>query len=264
MSTISTVFQPGKKALIGYITTGFLDIETTIIAAKVLAESGCDIIELGIPFSDPLADGATIQKASHEALMQGVTPQICLETARKISEITNVPLIFMTYYNPVLNYGLEDFCHSCVHAGISGLIVPDLPPEEGKDLETVTKKNSLDLIYLLAPTSIDERVTIVTDRSRGFVYMVSLTGVTGARKTLSPELGSFIKRVRRQTKKPLCVGFGIATAEQAVEAAGEADGVIIGSKIVQLMEEDRTLKSLKSFITGVRKALDGMKKTGGI
>jgi tryptophan synthase alpha chain len=264
MSIITKVFKPEHKALIGYFTAGYPDIETTVKAVSVLAESGCDIIELGIPFSDPLADGATIQHASHEALMKGITPQICLETAKAISERTDIPLVFMTYYNPVLNYGLEDFCHACVHAGVSGLIVPDLPPEEGKELETVTRKNNIDLIYLLAPTSTDARVKMAAERSRGFIYLVSLTGVTGARNTLSPELGGFVKRVRKITPKPLCVGFGISTLEQAVQAAQEADGVIIGSKLIQLVEQDKSLKSLKSFITGIRRALDAKKNTGGI
>ncbi len=264
MSSIAEVFKPGYKALVAYITTGYPDIETTVKTASILAESGCDIIELGIPFSDPLADGATIQKASHEALMQGITPQKCLETAMAISERTDIPLVFMTYYNPVLNYGLEDFCHSCVHAGVNGLIIPDLPPEEGKELEAVTVKNNIDLIYLLAPTSTDARVKTVAERSQGFIYLVSLTGVTGARTSLSPELGSFIKRVRSNTNKPLCVGFGISTAEQAVQAAKETEGVIIGSKLIQLMEEDNTLTSLKSFITSLRQALNNMKNTGGI
>ena len=164
----------------------------------------------------------------------------------------------------MLNYGLEDFCHSCVHAGISGLIVPDLPPEEGQELEEVTRNNNIDLIYLLAPTSTDERIKVVAERSRGFIYLVSLTGVTGARKALSPQLGGFVKKVRKITPKPLCVGFGISTPEQAVQAAKEADGVIIGSKLIQLIEEDKTLKSLKSFTAGIRRALDTKNNTGGL
>jgi tryptophan synthase alpha chain len=256
MTNISEVFGKNHKALVGYITAGYPDIETTIKAAVVLAENGCNILELGIPFSDPMADGAMIQKASHEALVGGMTPQKCLETAKAISEIKDIPLVFMTYYNPVFHYGLEDFCHSCVHAGVSGLIVPDLPPEEGEGLEAVTKTNNIDLIYLLAPTSTEARVRMVAERARGFIYLVSLTGVTGARKDLSPELGTFVKRVRKATAKPLCVGFGISTPEQAVQAAAEADGVIIGSKLLQLIEADRTLESLKVFTAGVRRALD--------
>jgi tryptophan synthase alpha chain len=262
MSRISAVFKPGHKALVSYITVGFPDIATTVKTAEILAKHGCDIIELGIPFSDPLADGATIQKASHHALMHGVTPQTCLEAAKAIRKKTEKPLIFMTYYNPVLNYGLEAFCRSCVQAGVNGLIVPDLPPEEGTELEQVTQQNNLDLIYLLAPTSTSDRIDTIAARSRGFIYLVSLTGVTGARETLSTELGSFVERVRIKTRQPLCVGFGISTPEHAVQAASSADGVIIGSKIMQLIEEDSTLASLKSFITSLRKALDSMKNTG--
>jgi tryptophan synthase alpha chain len=263
-SSITKVFKPGHKALVGYITTGYPSVELTIKAATVLAENGCDILELGIPFSDPLADGATIQKASHEALTNGITPQLCLQIAKDISERLTIPLVFMTYYNLVLKYGLEDFCHSCVHAGVSGLIIPDLPPEEGKDLEAITRQNDIDLIYLLSPASTGLRITTVVDRSRGFIYLVSLAGVTGTRQTLSPELGSFVKRVRTKTKKPLCVGFGISTPEQAVQAAQQADGVIIGSKLIQLMEADSSLASLKYFTVGVRRALNTMKNTGGI
>ena len=262
MSRIASVFKPGYKALIAYITAGYPDIEATVKIAAVLAKSGCDIIELGIPFSDPLADGATIQKASHHALMQGVTPQACLEAAAVLRKKIAAPLVFMTYYNPVLNYGLEAFCHSCVKVGIDGLIVPDLPPEEGAELETITRNNNIDLIYLLVPTSTDDRIKTVAARSRGFIYLVSLTGVTGARKTLSPELQSFVKRVREKARQPLCIGFGISTPEQAALAASYADGVIIGSRLVELIEEDAGLTTLKVFVTGLRQALDSLKNTG--
>jgi len=256
MSQITSVFKPGHKALIAYITVGYPDIERTTEIAAVLAEKGCDIIELGIPFSDPLADGATIQKSSFQALQKGITPRSCLETAAKISEKINTPLAFMTYYNPVLNYGLEAFCRSCIKSGINGLIVPDLPPEEGKELEGITRKHDLDLIYLLAPTSTDDRVAVVVERSRGFIYLVSLTGVTGARDKLSPELEGFVKRVRHKARQPLCVGFGISTPEQAGHVASMADGVIVGSRLIQLIEEDKTLTSLKSFVAEMRKELD--------
>ena len=192
MSVIASVFKPGYKALIAYITAGYPDPKATVKIATTLAESGCDIIELGIPFSDPLADGATIQKASYQSLKKGVTPEMCLDIATEIRKNIETPLIFMTYYNPVLNYGLNAFCKQCVKAGINGLIVPDLPPEEGLELETITRKNDLDLIYLLAPTSTENRINIVASSSRGFIYLVSLTGVTGARDTLAPELADFV------------------------------------------------------------------------
>jgi len=256
MSQITSVFKPGHKALIAYITAGYPDIKSTPEIAVALAENGCDIIELGIPFSDPLADGATIQKASYQALQNGTTPQVCLELAAGIRRKIATPLAFMTYYNPILNYGLEAFCQSCTEAGIHGLIVPDLPPEEGGELETVTRKHDLDLIYLLAPTSTDDRVDAVAERARGFIYLVSLTGVTGARDTLSPELEGFVKRVRGRAKQALNVGFGISTPEQAQQVASVADGVIIGSRLIQLIEEDTTLASLRSFVATLRQALD--------
>jgi tryptophan synthase alpha chain len=256
MNRIETVFKPDYKALIGYITVGYPDMESTPEIAAALAESGCDIIELGIPFSDPLADGATIQKASYQALQRGTSPQGCLEVAAEISRRISVPLAFMTYYNPVLNFGLEKFCQSCIKAGINGLIVPDLPPEEGTELETITRRNGLDLIYFLAPTSTEERIKYVAERSRGFIYLVSLTGVTGARDTLPPELDSFVRRVRQTAKQPLCVGFGISSPEQAKRVATTADGVIVGSRFIQLIEEDSTLSSLRSFVSSLREALD--------
>jgi tryptophan synthase alpha chain len=262
MSRIASIFELGRKALIAYITVGYPDIKATAKIASALAESGCDIIELGIPFSDPLADGATIQKASYHALQRGTTPQACLEVAADISKKIDIPLVFMTYYNPVLNFGLEAFCESCTKAGINGLIVPDLPPEEGAELETITRKQDLDLVYLLAPTSTEERINEVAERSRGFIYLVSLTGVTGTRDILSPELEGFVKRVRQKAKQPLCVGFGISTTEHARRAASVADGVIVGSRLIQLIEEDITLVALKAFVDSLRKAIDSEKKTG--
>ena len=256
MSRIQTIFRPGYKALIAYLTVGYPTLETTIEAAVILADSGCDIIELGIPFSDPLADGATIQKASYQALKQGVTPQICLEAARKLKEKIATPLVFMGYYNPILNFGLEAFCRSASRAGVDGLIIPDLPPEEGVELEANMKKHGLDPIYLLSPTSSEERISLVAERSGGFIYLVSLTGVTGARQSLPMELESFVQRVREKTGLPLCVGFGISSPEQARRIARTADGIIVGSRLIQLIEEDSSLSSLKSFTLSLREALD--------
>lgn len=258
MSRIAEVFTRGHKALVAYITAGYPDIRATPAIARALAESGADIIELGIPFSDPLADGATIQKASYLALRGGATPQVCLEIAAEIRQRTETPLVFMTYYNPVFSFGLEAFCRGCEKAGVNGLIVPDLPPEEGDELETITRKRGIDMIYLLAPTSTGARIREVGKRSRGFIYLVSLTGVTGAREALSAELAGFVQRVRKKVNQPLCVGFGISNAEQAGRVAASADGVIVGSKLIQLIEEDATLKSLKSFVAGLRQALDSV------
>jgi len=256
MSNIASVFKPGHKVLSAYITVGYPNITATEKIALTLAKNGCDIIELGIPFSDPLADGATIQKASYESLQRGTTTQVCLEVAGNLRRQISTPMVFMTYYNPVFNFGLETFCKSCTEVGINGLIIPDLPPEEGMELEEITRKHELHLIYLLAPNSTEERITKVAERSRGFIYLVSLTGVTGARRTLPRELENFVKRVRQKAKQPLCVGFGVSSAEQAQQIAGIADGVIVGSRLIQLIEEDATLASLTEFTLSLRAALD--------
>jgi tryptophan synthase alpha chain len=256
MSRISSVFnQPGHKALIPYITVGYPDTETTLKAIVLLAEKGADIIELGIPFSDPLADGATIQESSYQALLKGVNTDTCLDVARQARKTTGVPLVFMTYYNPVLQYGLEKFCQASAEAGIDGLIVPDLPPEEGSAIEKYIEKHGLDLIYLLAPTSTPERIRMVAEKSGGYIYLVSVAGVTGARSSLPPDLIPFIARVRQVARQPLCVGFGISTPEQTGQIGKMADGVIIGSKLIQLMKEDKTLGSLADLIGSVRKSI---------
>jgi tryptophan synthase alpha chain len=221
----------------------------------LFASSGCDIIELGIPFSDPLADGATIQRASYEALKQGITTKVCFEVAQELRRQVNIPLVFMTYYNPVLKFGLEQFCSKCAEVGIDGLIIPDLPPEEGEELEKSTKRHRLNLIYLLSPASTEDRIKLVASKSSGFIYLVSLTGVTGARDKLPEELESFVARVRKRTEKPLCVGFGVSTTEQARRVAKVADGVIVGSRIIQLLDEDKSLKNASSFIKYLREAL---------
>ena len=257
MKQIKDVFGKNtRKALIAYVTVGYPSIEATLEVVPLLADCGCDIIELGIPFSDPLADGATIQKASFEALENGVTPQICLEVTEKLSRQVDTPLVFMTYYNPVFSYGLNEFSDACGKSGVSGLIVPDLPLEESMSLREATRRHNLDLVYLLTPTSTDGRIKEVAEKASGFIYLVSLTGVTGARSQLPVELEGFVKRVRNATRQPLCIGFGISTAEQAVRVARVGDGVIIGSRIVKFMEEDPSFRRLADFIKEVRLALD--------
>jgi tryptophan synthase alpha chain len=257
LSHIDKVFeQHGHTALIPYVTVGYPSIEATLKVVPLLAERGCDIVELGIPFSDPLADGVTIQKASYHALQNGITPKICLETAAELSKKVDIPLVFMTYYNPVFSYGLDKFCDDCADSGIDGLIIPDLPPEEGMEIEASSQKRGLDLTYLLAPTSSEERIRLVSGRSRGFVYIVSVTGVTGARDILPADLKLFINRVRKESDKPLCVGFGISTPEQAAEVGRVADGVIVGSRIVQFMESDGSLVEVANFAGELRRALD--------
>ena len=257
MSQITSILSQDHKALIAYITVGYPSIEDTLKMVPILASSGCDIVELGIPFSDPIADGVTIQRASFHALQNGVTPKVCLEVAKELSQKTEIPLVFMTYFNPVFSYGLEKFCGACASSGVSGLIIPDLPPEEGSELETITQRQGLDLIYLLAPTSTEERIRLVAERSRGFIYLVSVTGVTGARGRLPTDLEAFVARVRQVATQPLCVGFGISTPEQARRVARIANGVIVGSRLIQLMEADDNFISLvRNFTKELRQALD--------
>ena len=261
MSKIASVFsQPGHKALIAYVTVGYPSIEATLKAVLLLADSGCDIVELGIPFSDPLADGVTIQKSSFHALHNGVTPQLCLELAEQLSQKVDIPLVFMTYYNPVFSYGLDKFSAACAGAGISGIIIPDLPPDEGSELESISQRQELDLIYLLAPTSTEERIRLTAERSRGFIYLVSVTGVTGARDRLPADLEAFVTRVREVATQPLCVGFGISTPEQAGQIARIADGVILGSRIIQLMEKEDDFTSLAELVKGLRDSIDKLPK----
>jgi tryptophan synthase alpha chain len=257
MSDIAAAFSPpGHKALIAYVTVGYPSVEATLKVVPLLADSGCDIVELGIPFSDPLADGVTIQKSSFHALQNGVTPQLCLTLAGDLSQKVNIPLVFMTYFNPVFSYGLKKFCTACASAGVSGIIIPDLPPDEGSELEAISQQQGLDLVYLLAPTSTEERIRLTTKRSRGFIYLVSVTGVTGARDRLPADLETFVARVRKAASQPLCVGFGISKPEQAGQIARIADGVIVGSRIIQLMEKEDDFASLAELIGGLREAID--------
>ncbi len=257
MNRIDAIFTlPQHKALIAYLTVGYPSIEATLEVVPALVQNGCDMIELGIPFSDPLADGTTIQRASHHALEQGVTLRLCLEIAHKLRQRVDAPLVFMSYYNPLLHYGLEAFCADSKAAGVDGLIVPDLPPEEGVELEGLTQGHELDLIYLVAPTTTEKRLHLVAARSRGFIYVVSLRGVTGVREALPADLEDFITRVRDITSKPLCVGFGIATPELARRVAALADGVIVGSRIIDIVEKSaQPAAAAGAFVRQIRDAI---------
>ena len=251
MSRIAEVFErihsEGDTGLVTFITAGYPDIDTTLSLVPALVAAGADIVELGIPFSDPLADGATIQRASFQSLKGGVTPTLCLETVSKLRERgVSVPLVLMGYFNPILAYGQGRFAADAAVAGVDGLIVVDLPPEESEDLHDACRDNGLDLIYLLAPTSTDERIRLVADRASGFIYCVSLTGVTGARSELSSSLPEFMDRVQRQTKLPLAVGFGISKREHFQAVGQVADAVVIGSAIVDLVDRsDRSELEMK-------------------
>ena len=257
MSSLGKVFESGhRKALIAYLTVGYPDVDTTLRLVPLLVRNGCDIVELGIPFSDPLADGATIQHASHIALQNGVTPSVCREVAAQLSLTVDSPLVFMSYYNPVLHAGLDTFCADAARAGVSGLIVPDLPTDEGSELEAAGRRHGLDLVYLVAPTTTEARLRVVAGRSGGFLYLVSLTGVTGSRASIDDGLESFVARTRAVAGVPLCVGFGISNQSQAVRVARIADGVIIGSRLLELVDDDRSLSAVSSFVRDMRAAID--------
>ncbi len=244
-----------RKNLIAYVTVGYPSVDTVLELVPNLAEWGCDAVELGIPFSDPLADGTTIQGASYRALQNGVTPALCLDIAAQLRGKVDIPLIFMTYYNPVLAYGVEDFCRTAAQAGVDGLIIPDCPPEEGDEIELCARSNAMDVIYMLAPTSSEERIELVAQQSSGFIYLVSVTGVTGARQSLPQGLEEFVSRVRARTPLPLCVGFGISTPAQAGAVAAMADGVVVGSRLIQLLD-GHSAGEIREFIGGLRDAID--------
>ena len=253
----------GRVALIAYLTAGYPEPQATPGLVRALVEGGADAIELGIPFSDPLADGVSVQRSSFRALQGGMTAARSLELVRELrSGGVVVPLILMTYYNPILAYGQDGFIQDAAAAGTDGLIVVDAPPEEAQELAAQCRTNGLDLIPLLAPTSMGERITLAVGQASGFVYCVSVAGVTGAREALPPELGEFLQRVRRRTELPLAVGFGISRREHVEALRGRADAAIVGSAIIDVIEgsprteREARVKDYVEVLTGRRTARD--------
>ena len=236
-ATFAALRGRGERALVPYFTAGDPSLATTRRLVVEAARRGADIVELGVPFSDPLADGPVIQRATQRALHAGVTLPRVLELARELRGETAVPLVFLTYYNPILAFGLKAFCGTAVECGVDGVIVADLPPEESLPLRALARATGLDLIHLVAPTSTPDRMRKIVRASSGFLYMVSLTGVTGARDELPAELEQHLRALRAITTSPICVGFGIGTPAQAAAVGRAADGVIVGSAIVQLVEK---------------------------
>jgi len=258
---ITAAFQRAKgekrAALIAYLPLGFPSPEQSLELVEAVVEGGADIVELGVPFSDPLADGPTIQRATHVALQQGMTLSRCLEMATELRvRGVAVPLLFMGYLNPILAYGPERFVQACQEAGVDGLIVPDLPPEEGDELERACSTEGRALVYLLAPTSTPARVALIAGRSTGFVYVVSVTGVTGARQGLPTGLTELVGRVRAATGKAVAVGFGIADGAQARRVGQMADGVVVGSAIVERAGRgEGARQAVRDFVSSLRSAL---------
>ena len=250
--------REGRGAIIPYFMCGYPSAVQGARLALAAIEGGADIVELGMPFSDPLADGATIQHAGHIALERGMNIQGCLETAGQIAALSDVPLILMGYYNPLLAFGLERFCRLAAENGICGLIIPDLPHEEAWPLQQAAHQHGLALIYLVPPTTPEERiaqiVAISAGEPGGFLYCVSLSGVTGERAELPPQLREFIRRVDGYTKKhrlPIAVGFGLSTPAHIAEVTGYADGAVVGSALVRLIDqhpEEKQAEAIKRYM----------------
>ncbi len=232
-AAFATARSQDRAALMPYYTLGYPDAATTVAVLQAIAAAGADLIELGIPFSDPLADGPTIQRSSQIALAQGITVAGCLElTARLRQGGVSQPLLLMGYVNPMLSYGATRFVADAAAAGADGLIVPDLPIEEAGEIAAACAAHDLALIYLAAPTTADDRLTRLAEATTGFLYLVSVTGVTGVRAELPADLAAFVGRARGVARTPLAVGFGIATPAQAHAVSQMADGVIVGSALI--------------------------------
>ena len=260
MNRIDKKFQElrdqGAKAFMPYLCAGDPTPELTSKLLLTLEEAGADLIELGVPFSDPIADGPTVQRASERALTHRISLQQILEMVATLRTQTDIPIALMTYYNPIFRMGEDVFCKAAQDAGVDGVIVPDLPPEQAQPLFEVAPNYNLATIFLAAPTSPPERMQLIASVSTGFIYCVSVTGVTGARATLSDEIAPMIAELRKHTDKPVSVGFGISTPEQATQVVQLADGAIVGSAIVNVIEEhindeSKLLNAVKEFASGL-------------
>ena len=228
----------GRKAFIGFVTAGDPSLERTVEIAWALERAGADVLELGVPFSDPLADGPVIQRASERALAKGTTLASVLDTVRRVRARSQLPLVLFSYMNPLHRYGLDRLAADAVEAGVDGVLVTDLPPEEAGEWIAIARRAGLDTVFLAAPTSPDDRLRKVAEASRGFVYAVSRTGVTGEQDAISGDAAGLVTRLKALTDAPVVLGFGISTPEQVKEAARVADGVVVGSALVRFLEDD--------------------------
>jgi tryptophan synthase alpha chain len=244
--------------LIPYVTAGDSDLEMTKTLVREMVRRGGDLIEIGVPFSDPLADGPIIQRASQRALQGGTTLRKILRMVYELRRDIDAPLILMTYYNPIFRYGEEAFVADALDAGVDGIIVPDLPPEEAQTLIDLTADTPLDMIFLAAPTSTAARLAFISEASQGFIYYVSRLGTTGVRDQLADDLRSMLQQVRASTSKPVAVGVGVSTPEHARLVAEMADGVVVGSAIVKLIEDlqgrEDMLEQVGGFIATLKAA----------
>ena len=263
---IRDAFKDGK-AFIAFVTCGDPDLDTTAEIVRSLASNGADLVELGIPFSDPTAEGPVIQEANVRALKAGTTTDRIFDMVASIRKDVRIPLVFMTYANVVFSYGAERFTRRCAEVGVQGLILPDVPYEEKEDFLPACRKNGVKLISMVAPTS-ENRISMIASESEGFLYIVSSMGVTGTRKSISTDIGSITEAVRKVSDTPCAVGFGISTPEQAREMSRQADGIIIGSAIVKMVAEHgkaspgpvgEFAKAVKKAISDVRRLSDNRK-----
>lgn len=262
MSRIDDRFKSlnGNKALVAFFTAGDPDMSASKEIFSVIEKNGADIIEIGVPFSDPLADGPVIQASAHRSLKNGTTLKKIIQLVKDIRSQSQLPIVLMSSFNPIFVYGQKAFVEDAVNAGVDGVILPDLPPEEAEEFLGFANEKKLDMIFLLAPTSTPDRVQRIGAVSKGFIYYVSLTGTTGTKEALSKNLGEKVSAIKGNVKLPVLVGFGISGPEQAREAAQYSDGVIIGSAIVKLIEShsnpvERNQK-IAEFISGIKKALN--------
>lgn len=258
MSKIAKAFENGK-AFIPFITCGDPDLETTKKAVIAMVEAGADLVELGIPFSDPTAEGPVIQDGNLRALNGGVTTDKIFDMVRSLRESVSVPMVFMTYANVVFSYGAERFVATCQEMGMDGLILPDIPFEEKEEFQEVCQKYGVDLISLIAPTS-DDRISMIAKEAEGFVYCVSSLGVTGTRTEITTDVGAMVRKVKEQKDIPCAIGFGISTPEQAAKMAESADGVIVGSAIVKICAKygKECIEPLADYVREMKAAISNL------
>ena len=254
MSRIPNAFKNGK-AFIAFLTAGDPNVEKTVEFVLTMEEAGCDLVEIGIPFSDPMAEGVVIQEANVRALNQNTTTDDVFEVVRKVREKSDIPLVFLTYINPVFFYGYERFFEKCRKLGVDGIISPDLPYEEKGEIADIAASNGVDVISLIAPTS-KERIQMIAGEATGFIYVVSSLGVTGVRSEIKTDLNAIIEDIRDVTDTPVAVGFGINTPEQASNIGKISDGVIVGSAIVKIIAEhgENATEPLKEYVSQMKKA----------
>jgi tryptophan synthase alpha chain len=256
---LQAAFPEGRVALVPYLTAGYPTLEGAREVGEAYIEAGADVVEIGVPFSDPLADGPTIQDTTTRALKNGANLQYCLELASGFAD--RVPVVLLIYYNNIFAQGAKRFLEGVAGAGVTGLVIPDLPIDEALDFREMAAERGVAICPLAAPTTDDDRLARIVEAASGFVYCVSVTGVTGAREKLPPAAIELLRRVRTKVSVPMALGFGISSAEGAVEAAVEADGVIIGSKLMQLVTEDGP-EGVGAWLHEVREALDSGARVG--